>query len=292
MRGVDLNYPAWAGMEADEFKLLDLREWENAVAAAQGVEWVFALAADHGGIQHITNPAMQAGILWNNTLINFNTIKAALEADVKRYLFTSSVCVYPTTKFSATSPVPLVEDDAYPALPQDTYGWEKLQAEHLCKAFNESYDLETRIVRFQTVYGPHSDWHSSRAKAPPALARRVAEAKLTGDSEVEIWGDGKQTRSFMYIDDCVRGVLSLMESNYSNPITLGPDRNTSINEMVDILGSAAGIEITKKHIDGPQGVRGRCFNHDRLREVLGWEPQVSLEDGLKILYDWVEGEVK
>lgn len=292
VRGVDIRLPDWNDSTADEFKLLDLRVWENAVVAVKDVDWVFALATDHGGIGYITDSALQADILWNSTVINCNTIKAAHQAGVERYLFTSSVCVYPASRLRITFPAALAEDDAYPALPQDSYGWEKLHTEHLCKYFKESYGFETRIVRFQTVYGPYCDWRTSKSKAPPALARKVAEAKSSGGHEVEVWGDGKQTRCFMYIDDCVRGIVDLMESDYSDPVTLGPDRIVSINDLVDMLANIAGIEVTKKHIDGPQGVRGRCFDHRRVRQVLGWKSQTSLEEGLKILYDWVEEQAK
>ncbi len=187
---------------------------------------------------------------------------------------------------------PLKEEDAYPAQPQDAYGWEKLIAERLIHHYQQDYGMETRTVRFHNIFGPYGTWDGGREKAPAALCRKIARAKLSGNPEVEIWGDGEQTRSFCYIDDCVEGLYRLMQSDYSEPLNLGQDRMVSINELADIIADVAEIPIEKRHVDGPQGVRGRNSDNNRLREVLGWEPQISLEDGLKRTYDWIEAQVR
>jgi nucleoside-diphosphate-sugar epimerase len=187
---------------------------------------------------------------------------------------------------------PLKEEDAYPALPQDAYGWEKLITERLCMHYREDYGLETRIVRFHNIFGPLGTWDGGREKAPAAMCRKIATAKLTGNPEIEIWGDGQQTRSFCYVDDCVEGIYRLMRSDFHEPLNLGQDRMVTINELADMVASAAGIEIQKKHIDGPQGVRGRNSNNTRLRAVLDWEPQISLEEGLARTYAWIEDQVR
>jgi nucleoside-diphosphate-sugar epimerase len=186
---------------------------------------------------------------------------------------------------------PLKEDDAYPAQPQDAYGWEKLITERLCLHYQEDYGMETRIVRFHNIFGPLGTWEGGREKAPAALCRKVAMAELSSIPEIEIWGDGEQTRSFCYIDDCVQGLFKLMQSDYREPLNLGQDRMVTINQLADIIANAAGITIEKKHIDGPQGVRGRNSDNTRLREVLGWEPQISLEEGLSITYQWIKEQI-
>ena len=291
VRGVDLKLPSWSTTQADEFWLLDLREHTNARTAVTGIDQVYALAADMGGMGHISNPALQAPIMYNNTMINFNTLESARRMGVSRYLFVSSVCVYPMYKLDQEQIPPLRESDVYPAQPQGSYGWEKLQAEHLCRYYHQSYGIETRIARLQNTYGSLSAWCGGREKAPAALCRKIVEAKLAGTHQVEIWGDGKATRSFMYVDDCVRGLQALMESTAHEPVTLGPDRVITIDQLVDIIAQIAGIEIEKVHVEGPQGVRGRNFDHNRAKTLLDWQPDVSLEQGLKVTYDWVEQQV-
>ena len=187
---------------------------------------------------------------------------------------------------------PLKEEDVYPAQPQDAYGWEKLVSELTCQYYNEQYGLETRIVRFHNIFGPEGTWDGGREKAPAALCRKIAIAKLSGNPEIEIWGDGEQTRSFCYIDDCVTGLYKLMLSNYADPLNLGQDRLVTINELADIIAEIAAIKIVKKHIAGPQGVRGRNSDNTRLKQVLNWEPETSLEEGLSYTYDWIAGEVR
>lgn len=289
VRGVDIKYPEFSTSEADEFELLDLRRWDNCLQAVRGVEHVYALAADMGGMGFISSNHAQ--ILRNNLLINTHTLEAARIHGVKRYLFTSSACVYPEYRQMDTQVTPLKEEDAYPAQPQDAYGWEKLITERMCTHYREDYGIETRIVRFHNIFGPLGTWEGGREKAPAALCRKIAVAKLSGNPEVEIWGDGKQTRSFCYIDDCLKGIYKLMQSDYHDPLNLGQDRLISIDELADLIADIAGIEIIKKHIPGPQGVRGRNSDNDRLREVLNWEPEVPLEVGLEKTYNWIEEQV-
>jgi GDP-D-mannose 3', 5'-epimerase len=289
VRGVDVKAPEFRATAADEFLLLDLRRWENCLQATRGVEEVYALAADMGGMGFISSH--HARILHNNALINLHTLDAARENGVGRYLYTSSACVYPEFLQTMTDVVPLKEDDAYPAQPQDAYGWEKLITERLCLHYREDYGMETRIVRFHNIFGPLGTWEGGREKAPAAMCRKVAQAKLTGTTEIEIWGDGEQTRSFCYIDDCVTGLWNLMASDYAQPLNLGQDRMVTINQLADMVAEIAGARITKKHIAGPQGVRGRNSDNSRLRQVLGWEPVISLEDGLTRTYTWIEQQV-
>jgi nucleoside-diphosphate-sugar epimerase len=290
VRGVDLKLPEFSTPDADEFELLDLRRWDSCLQATRGIEEVYALAADMGGMGYIS--AHHAHILQSNLLISTHTLEAARINGVKRYLYTSSACVYPEYRQAEADIAPLKEEDAYPAQPQDAYGWEKLVTERLAMHYYEDYGLETRIVRFHNIFGPYGTWNGGREKAPAAICRKVAMAKLTGSSEVEIWGDGEQTRSFCYIDDCLVGIHKLIRSQYHHPINLGQDRMVTINQLVDIVSEIAGVEVTKRHIPGPQGVRGRNSDNARLREVLGWEPQVSLEDGLRSTYEWIEDQVR
>jgi GDP-D-mannose 3',5'-epimerase len=289
VRGVDLKHPEYESTAADEFELRDLRRWEECLEATRGVDDVYALAADMGGMGFISNH--HAEILHNNILISTHTLEAARQSGVGRYLYTSSACIYPEYRQTDADARPLREDEAYPAQPQDAYGWEKLVTERLCLHYGEEYGISTRVVRFHNIFGPLGTWEGGREKAPAAMCRKVAYAKLTGKTEVEIWGDGEQTRSFCYIDDCVEGIRRLMESTYAEPLNLGQDRLISINALADLVAAAAGIRIVKRHVPGPQGVRGRNSDNSRLRDVLGWEPRVSLEEGIARTYAWVESQV-
>ena len=290
VRGVDLKYPEFSRTDANEFECLDLRRWDNCLQATRGVDEVYALAADMGGMGFIS--AHHAQILHNNSLINLHTLEAARVNSVQRYFYTSSACVYPEYRQTDTQVVPLKEEDVYPAFPQDAYGWEKLIAERLCMHYQQDYGIETRIVRFHNIFGPLGTWQGGREKAPAAMCRKIAYAKLTSNHEIEIWGDGEQTRSFCFIDDCVTGIYKLMYSDYREPLNLGQDRLISINDLADLVARIAGITITKKHVPGPQGVRGRNSDNTRLRQVLDWEPQISLEEGLARTYAWIESEVR
>jgi GDP-D-mannose 3', 5'-epimerase len=289
VRGVDIKYPEFEATAADEFLRLDLRRWHNCLKATRDVHQVYALAADMGGMGFIS--AHHAQILHNNALINLHTLEAARRNGVRRYLYTSSACVYPEHMQTETNVTPLREADAYPAQPQDAYGWEKLISERLCTHYREDYGIETRIVRFHNIFGPLGTWDGGREKAPAAICRKVAIARLTGNPVVEIWGDGEQTRSFCYIDDCVQGLYRLMQSDFREPLNLGQDRMISINELVDLVAAVAGVKVRKKHVPGPQGVRGRNSDNTLLRKVLGWEPQITLEEGLHQTYRWIEDRV-
>lgn len=290
VRGVDLKRPEFSDSAADEFVVADLRNRDAARDSMKDIDEVYALAADMGGMGFISSHHAQ--ILYNNSLINLNTIDAAREFGVRRYLFTSSACIYPEHLQTDTDVRPLKETDAYPAMPQDAYGWEKLISERLAVHYREDYGIETRIVRFHNIFGEKGTWEGGREKAPAALCRKIAYAKLTGSDEIEIWGDGEQTRSFCYIDDCVEGLYRLMRSDFYEPINLGQDRMVSINELADIIAGIAGIRVKKIHVEGPQGVRGRNSDNTLLREVLGWEPQISLEKGLERTYNWIEDQVR
>ena len=288
VRGVDLKEPEYTPIDADEFEVLDLRRWENCVRAVEGVDHVYALAADMGGMGFISSH--HAEILHNNALINLHTLEAARAAGVTRYLYSSSACIYPDYLQTTTDVRPLREEDAYPADPQDAYGWEKLITEKLCQYYASDYGITTRIVRFHNIFGPNGTWDGGREKAPAALCRKVATVEDGG--EIEIWGDGEQTRSFCYIDDCVEGIYRLMQSDYGEPLNLGTDRMVSINELARIIiGISGKHDISIRHIEGPQGVRGRNSDNTRLREVLGWEPAISLEDGLATTYRWIDEQV-
>ena len=289
VRGVDLKDPEFGPTDADEFLIRDLRRWEACLEATADADDVYALAADMGGMGFISNH--HAEILHNNLLISTHTMEAARQNRARRYLYTSSACVYPEYRQTTTDVQPLKEEDAYPAQPQDAYGWEKLVTERLCLHYRDDYGLDTRIVRFHNIFGPLRTWRGGREKAPAAMCRKVAIAKLTGMHEIEIWGDGEQTRSFCYIDDCVAGLERLMESAYRDPINLGQDRLISINELAHMVAKVAGISVTRRHVPGPQGVRGRNSDNHRLRQVLGWEPQVSLEEGIARTYKWIEAQV-
>lgn len=289
VRGVDIKLPEFTKTDADEFELLDLRRWDNCLQATRGADEVYALAADMGGMGFIS--AHHAQILYNNSLINLHTIEAAKTNGISRYLYTSSACIYPEHLQEDTNVIPLKEEDAYPANPQDAYGWEKLISERLCHHYREDYGMETRTVRFHNIFGENGTWTGGREKAPAALCRKIAIAQQTGDHTIDIWGDGEQTRSFCYIDDCVEGLYRLMRSDHHEPLNLGQDRMVTINELASIIAEIAGIEININHIDGPQGVRGRNSDNTRLRKVLGWEPEISLEDGLAKTYKWIAEQV-
>jgi GDP-D-mannose 3', 5'-epimerase len=289
VRGVDVKYPEYETSAADDFQILDLRVWENCLTATQNIDQVYNLAADMGGIGYITS--FLADISKNNILINAHMLEAAKQNDVKRYLFSSSACVYAQSKQKNADVTPLREEDAYPADPEPGYGWEKLFAEELCRYYYHDYKFETRIVRFHNVYGPLGTYDGGKEKSPAAISRKVAKAADGGT--IEIWGDGEQTRSYMYVDDCVEGLIRLMASDHREALNLGRDEMVSINHLVDIICGIAGKKLTKQHdVTKPQGVRGRNSDNTLLRKVLGWEPSMTLEKGLEITYKWIEGEVK
>ena len=288
VRGVDIKNPEYDSSAADEFNLLDLRKWDACVEATKDVEVVYNLAADMGGIGYIT--AFLADIARNNTLINTHMIEAARENKVETFFYSSSACIYPGYLQKSPDITPLKESDAYPADPEEGYGWEKLYMEKMCQYYTEYYGLKTRVARFHNVYGPLGTYDGGKEKAPAAICRKVALAK-DGD-EIEIWGDGQQTRSFMYIDDCVKGIYEITNSDQSKPLNLGMDQMITVDELVDIVSDVSGKKLIKKHdLTKPQGVRGRNSDNSELNNILGWAPEYSLRDGLSITYGWIKNEL-
>jgi GDP-D-mannose 3', 5'-epimerase len=288
VRGVDLKKPEYEPTRAHEFLLLDLRQWENCLLAAQGITEVYLLAANMGGIGFIES--YRADIVRDNTLISTHMLEAARVMGVQRLFYSSSACIYPQYLQNTPDVTPLKEEDAYPADAEDGYGWEKLYTERMCRHYREDYGLETRVARFHNIFGPLGTYDGGREKSPAAISRKVALA-ADGDA-IEVWGDGEQTRSYCYIDDCVEGIHRLMRSDYPHPLNIGQDRLITVNELVDIVAAAAGKTIHKNYdLTKPQGVRGRNSDNTRSKQVLDWEPQVSLEEGLARTYHWIHGEL-
>jgi GDP-D-mannose 3', 5'-epimerase len=263
----------------------DLREKEPCYAACKDAAFVFNLAADMGGMGFIETHKADCMV---SVLINTNMLVAARDLGVEQFLFGSSACVYNGERQSDPEVTALKESDAYPALPEDGYGWEKLFGERMCRHFMEDYGISVRVPRFHNVYGPHGTYDGGREKAPAAICRKVIQAQLDDSGAIEIWGDGRQTRSFTFIDDALFGVLRLMEADISEPINLGSSQLVTINELVDIVEGIAGVKLERRYnLDAPQGVRGRNSDNARIRELLGWEPSVSLEAGLEKTYAWI-----
>jgi GDP-D-mannose 3', 5'-epimerase len=284
VRVVDLHPPLFEPTKADEFLQLDLRDYTNCARATQDVDDVYQLAADMGGIGYIT--ANHAELSRNNILINAHMLEAARKQRVQRYLFTSSACVYPSFKQDEVDVPPLREEDAIPADPEKGYGWEKLFSEQLTSYYREEFGIHTVSVRFHNIYGPLGTYEGGREKAPAALSRKVAAAE--DHTSIEVWGDGQQTRSFCYIDDCVEGLRRLMASGHVDPINLGSEELVTVEELARIIVGISGKTLSfKMNPSRPQGVRARNSDNRRLRQVLGWEPQVSLREGLAITYRWI-----
>lgn len=288
VRGVDLKLPLFESTTADEFILGDLRDPETCRRATEGINEIYHFAADMGGIGYISSN--HATIMSNNVQMNTLMLEASRQAGVERFIFSSSACVYPSYRQTEADVRALREEDAYPAEPDEGYGWEKLFTERLCQYYRHDYGLETRIARFHNVFGPFGTYEGGREKAPAAICRKVALAAEF--DEIEVWGDGEQTRSFLYVDDCVRGVYLLAQSSYPEPVNIGSDRLVSINNLVDIVAGIAGKTLRKRYLPGgPQGVRGRNSDNTRVNAILGWQPSVSLEEGLDTTFHWIEGEV-
>jgi nucleoside-diphosphate-sugar epimerase len=267
----------------------DLRDAEACRRAVRDAQFVFNLAADMGGMGFIENNRAACMI---SVLINTHLLMAAREHSVERFLFASSACVYAAEKQTDADVTALREADAYPAMPEDGYGWEKLFSERMCRHFREDFGLDTRVARFHNVYGPYGTYDGGREKAPAAICRKVVQAKLSGQHEIEIWGDGHQTRSFMYIDDCKVGVDRIMRSSFADPLNLGSDELVSINTLVDLVEQIAGIRLERHYrLDAPQGVRGRNSDNTLIRQVLGWAPSVALQSGLERTYAWISDQV-
>jgi len=288
VRGVDIKQPEYEATVADEFMLRDLRHWENCLLATHNIDQVYNLAADMGGIGYIT--AFAADISRNNILINAHMLEASRLNAVQRFLFSSSACVYAQYKQNTPDVTPLKEEDAHPADPEPGYGWEKLFTEKLCEYYAHDYGFETRTVRLHNVYGPLGTYDGGREKSPAAISRKIAIVEDGG--EIEVWGDGNQTRSYMYVDDCVEGLIRLMASDFRQPLNLGTDELISINGLVDLIADIAGKTVSKRHdLTKAQGVRGRNSDNNLLRQVLGWEPSISLREGLEKTYPWIESQV-
>ncbi|HWZ92395.1 MAG TPA: NAD-dependent epimerase/dehydratase family protein [Polyangiaceae bacterium] len=288
VRGVDIKRPEYERSWAHEFELLDLRRADNCARAVRGVDQVYSLAANMGGIGFIETH--RAEITRDNTMIDLHMLDAACSAGVPDFLYTSSACVYPGYLQKSADVQPLREEDAYPADAEDGYGWQKLYTERMCRHYREDFGLRTRVVRFHNIFGPLGTYDGGREKSPAAVCRKVALAQ-DGD-EIEIWGDGEQTRSYCYIGDCVEGLHRLMRSDVYEPLNLGQDRLISINQLVSMLADIAGKRVRRRYdLSKPQGVRGRNSDNSRLRAVLGWEPATSLEDGLTQTYRWIEQQV-
>jgi GDP-D-mannose 3', 5'-epimerase len=274
---------------AAEILELDLRLLPCAQAAVNEVDQVFNLAADMGGMGYIESNKASCML---SVLINTHLLQASRDADVERFFFSSSACVYAEGKQSSPEVEPLREADAYPAMPEDGYGWEKLFSERMCRHFTEDFGLVTRVARYHNVYGPHGTFKGGREKAPAAICRKVAEAKLSGNHQIEVWGDGEQTRSFSYIDDCLRGTRLIMDSDVTEPINLGSSELVTINQLVDIVEEIAGIKVERKYdLSAPQGVRGRNSDNTLIKERLGWQPSIPLSEGLAHTYRWIHDQL-
>jgi len=292
VRSVDVKpLDEWYQKQADvENLVLDLRDKESCVKAVEGIDVVFQLAADMGGMGFIEN---NKALCMLSVLTNTHMLMAARDAGVQRFFYSSSACVYNGDKQKSANVIPLKEEDAYPALPEDGYGWEKLFSERMCRHFEEDFGLITRVARYHNVYGPFGTYDGGREKAPAAICRKVIEAKLTGKHEIEIWGDGHQTRSFMYIDDCTYGTQAILESEIHEPINLGSSEIVTINQLVDIAEEIGGVKLERRYkLDAPKGVNGRNSDNTLIQKYLGWEPSIKLRDGLAKTYAWIEAEIK
>jgi GDP-D-mannose 3',5'-epimerase len=289
VRGVDIKRPEYEPSPSHEFELLDLRRLDSCLVATRGIDEVYHLAADMGGIGYIT--AIHADIARNNALIDLHMLEAARLNATERFLFSSSACVYPQYLQNSPHAPNLKEEDAYPAEPEEGYGTEKLFMERLCQYYREDYGFATRVVRFHNVYGPLGTYEGGKEKAPAAICRKVILA--AEGEQIEVWGDGEQTRSFMHVDDCVEGIYRIMRSDYPHPINLGTDELVTVNQLVDMVAEIAGKRIVKRYdLSKPEGVRGRNSDNSRLRQVLGWEPQVMLREGLVPTYHWIESALR
>jgi len=275
--------------EVENHYSLDMKDISNCRKVIKDIDYVFNMACNMGGMGFIENNKAEC---MQSVLINTNLLMASKEANVKRYFFSSSACIYKASKQQKVFIEALKEDDAYPADPEDGYGWEKLFSERMCRHFNEDYGLEVRVARYHNVYGPYGTYDGGREKAPAALCRKVIEAKNNNKDTMDVWGDGEQTRSFLYIDDCIEGTLKLFESDYSDPINIGSDEQVSINQMIDIIEKIADYKVERNYLhDKPKGVRGRSSDNTFIKKKLNWSPSLSLKDGLEKTYKWIFDEI-
>ena len=274
--------------ECNNFSL-DLKEIENCEQVMTGVEYVYNMACNMGGMGFIENNKAECML---SVLINTNLLRTCIKHKVKKYFFSSSACVYNGSKQSSTFVDGLKEEDAYPAMPEDGYGWEKLFSERMCRHFSEDFGLETRVARYHNVYGPLGTFDGGREKAPAALCRKIINAKLNSEKKIPVWGDGEQTRSFMYIDDCISGTKNLFSNKFSEPFNIGSEEQVSINQMIEIIEDIAKYKVNKEYeLDKPKGVRGRSSNNDLVKKILNWSFKIKLKEGLKKTYDWMSNEI-
>jgi GDP-D-mannose 3',5'-epimerase len=289
VRGVDIVHSRFMDPAADDFRLLDLRRWENCLEATEGIDEVYSLAANMGGIGFIET--VHAEVMHDNVLINTHMIEAARRNGVRRYFYASSACIYPTYRQEETDCVGLKETEAYPADPDNEYGWEKLYSERMCAAYWREHGLETRVARFHNIYGPFGTYDGGREKAPAAMCRKAAEAFDGG--QIEIWGDGQQTRSFCYIDDALEGIHRLMRSDCREPLNIGSEEMVTIDQLADMAIALSDKRLTKSYLPNePQGVRGRNSDNTLVRKVLGWAPRISLWDGMQRTFPWISVQVR
>ena len=285
IKPIDEWYQVFDGVEN---VVADLKDLDNCRRVCDGAADVFNLAADMGGMGFIEN---NKALCMLSVLINTHMLLAAKDAGVRRFFYSSSACVYNADKQKSEDVIPLREEDAYPAMPEDGYGWEKLFSERMCRHFREDFGLYTRVARFHNVYGPYGTWDGGREKAPAAICRKVIHAKATGNHDIEIWGDGHQTRSFMYIDDCIKGIRMFMDGDCVEPLNLGSNELVTINGLVDIVEDIAGIKLNRKYnLNAPKGVNGRNSDNTLIKKHFGWEPGIRLREGMRKTYDWIVGE--
>lgn len=291
VRGVDLKYPEFAATEADDFAIGDLREQDFCRSIVdRGFDEVYQLAADMGGAGYIFTGEHDAAIMHNSATINLNMADACQKRNIKNVFYSSSACMYPEYNQLDPDNPNCEESSAYPAAPDSEYGWEKLFSERLWLAYNRNYGMQNRVARYHNIFGPEGTWQGGKEKAPAAICRKVALAR-SGD-EIEIWGDGNQTRSFLFIDECVEGTIRLTRSSFEGPVNIGSDEMVTINQLVELAADVAGKTIRKHHIDGPLGVRGRNSDNRLIEEKLGWRPSASLREGIEQTYAWIEGQVR
>jgi GDP-D-mannose 3', 5'-epimerase len=290
VRGVDLKFPEFSESSADAFLAGDLRDPKVAEAAVEGIDDIYQLAADMGGAGYIFTGEHDACVMHNSATINLNTVEAGRKAGVKRFFYSSSACIYPERNQLDPDNPNCAEESAYPAAPDSEYGWEKLFSERLFFAYARNYGLEVHVARFHNIFGPEGTWRGGREKAPAAICRKVAEAPDRG--EIEIWGDGLQTRSFLYIDECLEGVRRLMESNFQGPMNIGSQEMVTINQLAEMTMSIAGKQLRIRHIPGPLGVRGRNSDNRLIAEKLNWSPSAPLEQGLRSTFEWINSQVQ
>ena len=293
VRGVDLKYPEFSEVEADEFVIGDLRDPHLVEKVIdQKFDEIYQFAADMGGAGYVFTGDNDAAIMHNSALINLNVLETCRKTGNKRIFFSSSACIYPKYNQEDPDNPNCAEDSAYPAMPDSEYGWEKLFSERLYLAYHRNYGMEVRIARYHNIFGPEGSWNDGREKAPAALCRKVAVAKLKGLDYIEIWGDGKQTRTFLYIDECLEGTVRLMRSDWTGPVNIGSEEMVTINQLAEMIMEIAGVKLKIKHVPGPQGVRGRKSDNRLIFRKLGWKPSMPLRKGLEITYRWIEEQVR